>query len=90
MIGAALGSTTVMVDHGEYFNLGQAATGDLHATTGLWGPALCDTPLLIVDDNRRYSGDELRCLALCAGCRSVALVRARSRLVRERRHRRTG
>lgn len=90
MIGAALGSTTVMVDHGEYFNLGQAATGDLHATTGLWGPALCDTPLLIVDDNRRYSGDELRCLALCAGCRSVALVRARSRLVRERRHRWTG
>jgi hypothetical protein len=79
-----------MVHHGEYFNLGQAATGDLHATTGLWGPALCDTPLLIVDDNRRYSGDELRCLALCAGCRNAALVRARSRLLRERQDRRTG
>jgi hypothetical protein len=71
-----------MIDHTQYFNVGQAATGEVHAASGLWGPALCDTPLLVVDDNRRYTSDELRCLAVCPGCLGVALVRSRG--MRER------
>ena len=76
MVGSAGGKSKDMIDHTQYFNVGQAVSGEVHAARGLWGPALCDTPLLVVDDNRRYTCDELRCLAICRGCVGVAVLHA--------------
>lgn len=77
-----------MMDDTQYFNLGQAPSGEVHAAKELWGPALCETPLLVVDDTRRYTSDELRSLGVCPGCRGVAFVNGAE--AREELHRRVG
>jgi hypothetical protein len=64
-----------MIDCEQYFKVGQSNAGDLHATAGLWGPALCDQPLITVNDNRQYSADELLSIDLCSLCHAVARMR---------------
>ena len=68
---AAPGREGESVSHEVYFNIGRSDAGDKHASTGPWGPALCDQTLRTVDDHHHYTADQLD-VDLCPSCRALA------------------
>ena len=58
----------------RFFMTGTADSGDLHASAGLWGPALCDETLRMVDDNRKYGVDVALALDLCPSCHAALVA----------------
>ena len=53
-------------EEGIYLALGRSRAGFLHASRGDWGPALCDQPLLEIDDSHKYSLSDLAGTSLCS------------------------
>lgn len=58
----------VSILDGPYFSLGRSGSGQIHVTQGLWGPALCETPLRRIDDRRHYTVEELDAMNVCDNC----------------------